>query len=350
MHNDQPMTSRARFFAALQGTSLDRVPVFPLLMFLAIDRAGINYREFATNGLALADAQLQAQQRFGFDAVTACSDAFRISADLGGEMAFPLNNPPYLTQPLVTTLADVDRLGHPDPTCGRMGDRVRAVEAMVRGANGSVAVLGWVDMPFAEACSLCGVTEMMLLLVDEPLLAHRLLDELTIRIIGFALAQVSVGADMIGAGDAAASLLSTAMFREFALPYEQRVCNAIHQANCLVKLHMCGDSRHLLEDLATCGADLFNVDHMVPLEEAKRVYTTHGKAYKGNMNPVADIMQATPDACRQQALRCLSIAEGSRYMLSGGCEIPAETPDDVFHAFCEAPQLYAGRSVAPDVV
>ena len=39
----------------------------------------------------------------------------------------------------------------------------------------------------------------------------------------------------------------------------------------------------------------------------------------------------------------MHLAEGARYMLSAGCEIPAETPDEVFRAFCEAPALYAAE-------
>ena len=84
-------------------------------------------------------------------------------------------------------------------------------------------MLGWVDMPFAEACSICGVQPFMMMLVDAPDLAHRLLDHVTTIVIDFALAQVHAGADMIGAGDAAASLVAPATYRDFALPYEQRV-------------------------------------------------------------------------------------------------------------------------------
>ena len=41
----------------------------------------------AANGKALAEAQFLVQERFGLDAITACSDAFRITADLGAETA-----------------------------------------------------------------------------------------------------------------------------------------------------------------------------------------------------------------------------------------------------------------------
>jgi len=337
------MTHRERFLAAIYGNPVDRAPVFPLLMFFAASRAGLSYREFATDGAALAQAQLALQAQYGLDAITACSDAFRLSAELGGEMGFPEDKPPYLRHPLVTTPSDIDALGHPDPTSGRLGDRVRAVAEMAAAARGEFAVLGWVEMPFAEACNLCGVSEFMLLTLDDPVTAHRLLDRLTAMEIDFAKAQITAGADMIGAGDAAASLVSPEMYAEFALPYERRVCDAIHAAGSLVKLHVCGDTRALLPRMATCGADLFNVDHLVPLAEAKAVYAAHGKCFKGNLDPVAHLMQATPEECESRALRCLAEAEGARYMLSPGCEVPADTTDETFRRFCEAPKLFANQ-------
>ncbi|HSR32093.1 MAG TPA: uroporphyrinogen decarboxylase family protein, partial [Anaerolineae bacterium] len=100
---------------------------------------------------------------------------------------------------------------------------------------------------------------------------------------------------------------------------------------------------HLLAQMATSGADLFNVDHMVPLERARDVYSARNRCFKGNLDPVEQIMRATPEQCRKQAHECIAMAEGTRYMLSAGCEIPAETPDEVFRAFCDAPRAYATR-------
>lgn len=326
--------------AAVHGLPLDRIPVFPLLMHFAADRGSITYRQYATDGHALAQAQLRVQERFGLDAVTACSDAFRVSADLGGDMTYPLDKPPHLSRPLITKPEQIARLGRPDPMerGSRMADRCDAIREMATAARQEVAVLGWVDMPFAEACSLCGVQAFMLMLVDAPDAAHKLLAHLTKIVIDFALAQVEAGADMIGAGDAAASLISPAMYRQFALPYEQRVCESVHEAGSLVKLHICGNTTRLLHDMAYCGADLFNVDHLVPLQQAHEVYAAHNVCFKGNLDPVRHIMQATPDECFRSTREAIAVgtAAGARYMLSAGCEIPAETPDEVFEAFCEA--------------
>ncbi len=97
--------------------------------------------------------------------------------------------------------------------------------------------------------------------------------------------------------------------------------------------------------MVTSGADLFNVDHLVPLTKARDVYAAHGKCFKGNLNPVA-VMQASPDQCHRLAHECMAIAQGTKYMLSAGCEIPAETSDEVFRAFCEAPKELSTRIMA----
>lgn len=332
------MNSLERCKAAMGGGKPDRTPVFPLLMFFAQKRAGITYRQFATDGEALAAAQLGIRARFPVDALTVCSDAFRLTADLGAEMGFPEDKPPYAKAPLVRGEADLRRLGRPDPAASgsRMGDRLKGVRALAKAAGRECLVAGWVDMPFAEACSLCGLTEFMLLLEDDPALAHRILEWLTVRVVDFALAQLETGAPLIGAGDAAASLVSPGQYRDFALPYERLVADAVHGKGGLLKLHICGQTTHLLEEMVKSGADLFNVDHLVPFETACAVYGRHEACFKGNLDPVSEMMQSTPEKCAARCRDLVRQARGLRFMLSPGCEVPAATPDEVFAAFCQA--------------
>lgn len=323
---------------------MDRTPVFPLLMFFAQQRAGITYREYAGNGRALAEAQISIRDRFSVDAITSCSDAFRITADLGAEMAYPEDHPPFATRPLVTTEAELRQLPRPDPISvgSRMADRIDATRIMAESVGDDCLVLGWVDMPFAEACSICGLTEFMLMLSDQPSLAHELLERVTDSVIDFSLGQLQAGAPMIGAGDAAASLISPAQYREFALPYEQRVIESIHAVGGLAKLHICGNTTHILNDMVHCGADLFNVDHLVGFGTACDVYHNAGKAFKGNLDPVGDLLHSSPQQCAARCAELLERAKGLQYMLSAGCEIPAAVSDDVFQVFCDAPQNVGG--------
>jgi MtaA/CmuA family methyltransferase len=225
-----------------------------------------------------------------------------------------------------------------------MADRLAAIAELYRAVGHECPVLGWVDMPFAESCSLVGVSEFMLLLHDHPTLAHEVLEAVTQIEIDFALAQLEAGAIMIGTGDAAASLISPPAYREFALPYEQRVTEAIHAAGGLVKLHICGNTSRLLEDMITSGADLYNVDHLVPFERACAAYGAAGACFKGNLDPIGDMMEATPEGCRQAAVERMRQAEGMRFMLSAGCEIPAAVSDEVMMAFCLAHEAYSASA------
>ena len=333
------MNGRQRCAAALENRPVDRVPVFPLLMFLAADRLGVSYREFATDGGVMAEAQLKVYERFHVDAITACSDAFRIAADLGAEMQYPDALPPH-SPPLIIGHSDLASLTRPDPIRprSRMADRTRAVKEMVQAAGDECMIVGWVDLPFAEACSVCGVQNFLTALVTNPEFAHRVLEFLTPVVIDFCLAQLDEGAPMIGCGDAAASLISPAMYREFALPYEQQVFAAIHEARGKGKLHICGDTSALLKDMATSGADLINVDHLVDFDSACDAYGRAGRCFKGNLDPVSDVMDRTPEECERLCRELIHRAEGLPYMLSAGCEVPAGTSDETFHAFCRAPR------------
>ena len=335
------MNGRQRCLAAIRGQAVDRAPVFPLLMFLAADRAGIPYRRFATEGRALAEAQLRVGESFELDALTACSDAFRLASDLGADMIYPEEATPYSRKPLVSGEADLARLAPVDPLRrgGRLADRVAAVAELARAVGAHTLVLGWVDMPFAEACSACGVADFLTMLYDSPALAHKLLEFLTPQVIAFSLAQLEAGAPMIGAGDAAASLVSPAFYREFALPYERRVVEAVHARGGLLKLHICGNTTALLPDMLELDADLYNVDHLVDLAAALDCFGSGGRCIKGNLDPAAELAFATPEQAQASALQRLQRAAGARYMLSAGCEVPASVSDATFRAFCRAPRL-----------
>lgn len=336
------MNNRENFLNVINDGPVDHVPVFPLLMGFAAQRASMSYKQFASDGGALADAQLNVQKTFNLDAITACSDAFRVAIDLGGEAVFPEDTPPFIRSPLVKSESDLNKLKRFDPSAKglRTCDRGKAIEEMSKAAGDSCIVLGWIDLPFAEACSICGVSEFMVLLYEHPVLAHKILDFLTDIVIDFALFQLEKGCPMVGAGDAAASLISPEMYREFALPYEKRVCDAIHSKGGYVKLHICGNTSALLKDMIHSGADLFNVDHLVDFDAAGNEYSSAGKAFKGNLDPVADILNSTPQQCYEKARDLIQRAEGKKYMLSAGCEIPAQVPDEIFKAFCEASKTY----------
>lgn len=333
------MNAKQRCLAVLEKQRPDRTPFFPLLMFFAADRAGINFRTFATDPAALAEAQQNMFENYRVDAVTVCSDSFRICADFGGEVAYPENQTPYAARPLVETQSDLQSLmrTRPDPTRqgSRMRQRVDAVEMLHRNIGERALICGWVEMPFAEVCDWFGVENLMYLLYDDPQLVHTALGFAAELEIEFARAQIAAGADLIGCGDAAASLISAAQFEEFALPYERRVTEGIRAIGGRSKLHICGNTSHSLHLLARSGADLVNIDSMVDIGDACEQFGRAGIPFKGNADPVRDLMNASPEQARAKGLELLRRTRGHNFMLSAGCELPARTSDETYFAFAD---------------
>jgi len=142
--------------------------------------------------------------------------------------------------------------------------------------------------------------------------------------IAFAEAQVEAGADIIGLGDAVASLISVDMYREFALPYEQRIFEAVHRKGGLARLHICGNTNRIIPDMLASGADIIDLDYMVDLGKAAALYEGRA-ALCGNFNPVTVMLQGTPAEVEQAVLTCAGLG-GSRWFCGAGCEIPDETP------------------------
>jgi MtaA/CmuA family methyltransferase len=144
----------------------------------------------------------------------------------------------------------------------------------------------------------------------------------------FAKAQIEAGADFIGVGDAIASVAGPHYYRKYALPYQIRLLSAIKEMGAKTKLHICGNTTPFLADLPAEYCDIIDLDWMVPLEEAVKI---HGNtcALAGNYDPVAVLLQGTPETIRQAVIDCAK-AGGSRYISAAGCEVPRMISEENF--------------------
>jgi len=131
---------------------------------------------------------------------------------------------------------------------------------------------------------------------------------------------------MIGLGDAVASLVSPKQYRAFALPYEQRIFAAVRDAGAISRLHICGDTSHLVADMGRSGAEIVDLDWMVDMADATRTWGDEGPAPCGNFDPVGVMLRGTPDDVAT-AVRACAAAGGPRHFSAAGCEIPDGTPD-----------------------
>jgi uroporphyrinogen decarboxylase len=206
-----------------------------------------------------------------------------------------------------------------------MSDRLDAIRVLRDRVGDHVPVMGWVEGAFALASVLRGDSNVLLDLHDRPEWLHEILERLVEVGIAFVRAQVAAGAHVIGLGDSMGSLVSPRQYREFVLPYEQRLFAAARDEGAIARLHICGDTSHLLPDMARSGAEIVDVDWMVDLAAAARVFGPEGPAPCGNFDPVAVMLQGTPEDV-ETAVRACSAQGGPRHMSAAGCEVPDGTP------------------------
>jgi len=313
---------------------VDRLPAHPLFMIYAADLVGASYADYVRDYRVLVEGQLALLDRFPMDVVSCCSDAWREAHDCGAELVYSDHEPPRARRPVLSDPADLASLRTPDPRGGgRMTDRLRAVESLSGQLRGEVCILGWVEGPAAESADLHGLNEFMLATLADPGFACALMDWVTELEIRFAVAQVEAGADIIGIGDAAASLVSPGFYETEVLPRELRIADAVHAAGAAVRLHICGSLHGKFAALAETRADLIDVDYPQSLGEV-RAAVGPGVCLAGNLNPVEDILRGTPPGIRRGLARCHAEA-GERYILAAGCEIPPGTPEENVHALFE---------------
>ena len=90
------------------------------------------------------------------------------------------------------------------------------------------------------------------------------------------------------------------------------------------RLHICGNTTHLLGEMRHCGAQIYDIDWMVDLRQA--VETLDCGLVCGNLDPVAVFLYGSEEQVRQ-GVRKNAAAGGSLWISAGGCEIPDLTPD-----------------------
>lgn len=325
------MNAYQRMERRLRGESVDRPPNFDIFMTFAARRTGRPLREYYLDHRVLVDANLRVIEDFQIDIAQAISDPYRECHDFGAVIDFPDDDLPLCRTPLLAELDDIGELPRPDPyTSKRMSDRLEAIRLFREKVGGEIPIMGWVEGALAEAGDLRGVSNLMIDLTDAPEQLEELLELCTEVEIAFARAQVDAGADIIGLGDAVASLVGPRLYRQFALPYEQRIFAAVHEMGAICRLHICGNTNRIVDAMIESGADIIDLDHMVDMAGAAARFGDR-VAFCGNFDPVSVMLKGTPDQVFGATRHCMEIG-GSRAFSGAGCEIPLYTPAENLHA------------------
>ena len=329
------MTSRERVLAHLAGRPVDRLPLMPITMMFACAQIGARYRDYCTDYRVMVEGQIRTAEAFGFDYVNSMSDPAREAADCGAVVEYFDQQPVALVEDQAL-LADKTRLASlkiPDPLGGgRMHNSLEGL-ALYKERVGKVMIVeGWVEGPVAEGADLRGINTLMLDFFDDPVFVRDLFAFVIEMELCFAREQLKAGADVIGVGDAAASLVGPDIYDEFVWPYEKKLVDGIHALGGKVRLHICGNTRRILEGMGKLGCDIVDLDSMAPMSEARQKMGPK-TILLGNLNPVAVLCNGDAAGVTAAIAECHRQA-GAPFIVGAGCEVPRDTPAENLRALC----------------
>jgi MtaA/CmuA family methyltransferase len=337
------MNSRERVFSLLEGRPSDHLANMPITMMFAARHIGEKYGRYALDHRVMAEAQLRTAAGFGFDHVSGITET-REAPDCGARVQF-FEDQPWAMDESNALLADKSHLAHlksPDPRDAiHMRDRIDGLALLKARVGREKIVEGWVEGPCGASADLRGINRLMLDFYDDPVFVRELFDFVLELALRFGKAQVEAGADLIGIGDPAASLVGPHVYDEFVWPCERRLVDGLHEAGALVRLHICGNTRRILQAMGKLGCDIVDIDSSVPVAEAREKMGAR-QVLLGGIDPVRVLQNGTQEQVLEAVKECHHQA-GPRYIVGAGCEVPPDTPPANLMALsCYAQQAAVG--------
>jgi MtaA/CmuA family methyltransferase len=330
------MTKTEQFHHLLQkGPLPDKVLFRPILMYFAAHYIGKTYGEFASDYNVLVEANLRCMDEFGLDMLGLISDPYRETSAFGTKIKYVPNGVPRCLNHVIKSMDDVINLKNPDVyKSERTLDRIKAGELLAKKTKGNIPIIGWIEGPLAEACDLAGVQNMMMQLMMDPDFANRLMDKCMVTAKDFAKAQIEAGCEIIGMGDAVCSQIDGDTYDDFVKDRHRELIEYIHSFGGRIKLHICGDTNHLLPHYNDLNLDILDLDWQVDIDFARSVLGDK-VILSGNVNPV--LVQENPrDEVYEYCRDLVDKHRGERFILSAGCEITVLTSPDNLKAMNEA--------------
>jgi uroporphyrinogen decarboxylase len=148
---------------------------------------------------------------------------------------------------------------------------------------------------------------------------------------------MKAGATFTSMGDSLCGpdVCSPKMFHKFGRPFEEKLVKDLKPAGIFTVIHICGDTRLILDELAEydfCGIEL---DFKTDAVKAKQTVGARHVLF-GNVEPSGVLALGTPDYVRQKTREIISLWKpGGLFVLNSGCTLPATTPSENIRAFVQ---------------
>jgi len=337
--NRDRMTPIERFTAYTAGQPIDRLPCVPIVGNTAARVFGVKVSQFRGNGRLIADAQIAAYRRFGYDVIRVFTDLYTLAEAMGARVYYPDDETAYLAAPAITSVDEIDTLRTADPhKDGNLPHHLEAMKRVFNAVGHEVAVNGALTGPFTTSSFLIGTERLVRLILKNPAAAHALCEAAFKSTLAYAEAILETGCTpSLTDAMCSTTVISPRQFKEFGFPYLKRLVDFIHSRGRAVTLHICGKTHSIWEAMADTGADCLSIDNAADLKAARDKVGWRVRLM-GNVPPSEIMLQGTPEEVRAAVHACVRKAYDNPrgLVVASGCSLPVETPFENIDAMLEA--------------
>ena len=290
----------------------------------------------------LENAEIQFQTikklkgKFNPDIVFPLMDLSVEAEALGLKIKKPDNESFTVEEHPIKNISDLKQLSIPDPKSTRLAVFLETVKKMSREFT-DIPSVAYTIGPYSLAGLLSGTENTAMNTIMEPEFLHETLKFVTELINVYGKALIEAGAEGICILEPAGSLLSPQMFEEFSGNYIKQLKQSWKLP---VFLHICGNTTNIIPKMLETACDGLSLDSAVDIINMKQNIPENILIF-GNINPVATIANGSREDVEREAT---ALIEGMRhrknYVLSTGCDIPADAKLDNIQAMFDIAEKY----------
>ncbi|MEA2077682.1 MAG: uroporphyrinogen decarboxylase family protein [Candidatus Marinimicrobia bacterium] len=310
--------------------------VAPLLGFPAVKAAGTTIKLAQQNAEEHMKVIRRIQKLWSPDVIFTLMDLSVEASALGRETHFPpfeaatVVGMNYKMERDLSMLKNINILDD-----GRLQSYAETLRRMKKELPENTLRGAYVSGPYTLAGLIMGAENAAIQTLANPEDFHKLCQMCSEKVLDYTRLLIESGAQMVAVLDPSAMMLSPDSFREFALEHVNPITALCHEHNVAAILHVCGNTEHLLGKMNVSGVDALSLDSDVDFTKAAKVLDEK-IALIGNLCPTGKIMSGSPDEVQQDVEKLLdSMKNIPNFILSTGCDLPPEVPEENVSAFME---------------
>lgn len=316
----------------------------PILSFPSTQLLGITVNELISSSDMQIKGMNAIAERCNIGASVNMMDLSVEAEAFGAKIRFSDDDIPTVTKGVVSEISDAYNITVPEVGAGRTAIYIDGVKKAKQAIN-NIPVFCGVIGPYSLAGRLFDMTELMMECYDSPDDVKILLSKAKDFILEYIKAFKAVGADGVIMAEPAAGLLSPSLAEEFSTPFVKEIFDEINDEDFIICYHNCGNAVvDMADSIASLGADIYHFGNAIKLSDIIPLMP-QDSIVMGNVDPVL-FRNGTPDDIKRNIQKVFDeCSEYPNFMLSSGCDIPAQAKWANIDAYFEkVKELYRYRT------